>query len=262
MSITLTPYFENDLCHGFTWTVLNEDLLAEQIAIIALGNSHHVQRILVGTGVKHANVNLEAAKGAIRLLTVPKDDSSHRDGWIFQCISWIAAHQATPNGIIVTPQMVHAQKGFDGMQIEIDATSNKISAVIIFEDKATVNARNTITGKVWPEFRKLEAGQRTNEVTAQVIGLLQGVPLIDRDEAIENILWKEARRYRVSVTITDTPDNSDGRKSLFAGYEQVAANPIERRRGETFLIPNLRAWMQTIADKAIAAINVKVAANV
>lgn len=262
MSITLTPFIEQSLCHGHTWTVENEDVLAEQIALIALGQAHHVQKILVGSGLRRTNVDLEAAKDAIRMLTVAGDDPSHRDGWVFQCISWIAAHKAAPSGIIVTPQMVHAQKGFDGMQIEIDFVSKKVTAAIIFEDKATVNARDTIRDKVWPEFEKLEAGNRMNEVTAQVVGLLQTVPSVDRDEAIEKILWKEVRRYRVSVTVTDTHNNSKGRKRLFAGYDEIAANPLERRRGETFLVPKLREWMQGIAAKSIAAINAKVTANV
>ena len=101
-----------------------------------------------------------------------------------------------------------------------------------------------------------------NEVTAQVVSLLQANGIQDPDEAIENILWKNVRRYRVSVTIDDKHNSSKGREDLFSGYEGIAADPISRRRAETICIPELREWMQQIADKSISAIRAKAVTNV
>ena len=258
MPISLTAFKEGNICEGYTWTINDEAKLADQIALIALGLSHHVRKILVGAKLRGAATDIEVAESAIKYLTVDGTDPWQRDGWIFQCISWIAAGHASPNGFIAAPQMAHAQKGFDGMQLEIDSSTGKVCAAIIFEDKATEDARTMVRAGVWPEFLRLEKGERMNEITAQVISLLQANGIPDPDEAIENIIWKGVRRYRLSITVDEKHNTTKGRSKLFAGYEQIAADPISRRRGETIYIPQLRVWMQKIADKSILAIRARV----
>ena len=46
MPIALTPFSDEDCFFGNAWHVEDEEELARQIAIIALGYSHHVQKIL------------------------------------------------------------------------------------------------------------------------------------------------------------------------------------------------------------------------
>src|SRR5208337_3361298 len=116
MSIVLTPFEHGALCHGSTWSVEDEDVLADQIARIALGQSRHVQRILAGANFGPPATTANAAIGAVELLTVAGEDPWHRDGWVFQAMSWIAAYGATPGGIIRSPHMILAHKGFDGLQ--------------------------------------------------------------------------------------------------------------------------------------------------
>lgn len=254
---------DGSLCHGSTWTVVDEDLLADQIARIALGQSRHVQRILAGANLAAPSTTDSAASAAIDLLTVANGvDPWHRDGWIFQAMSWIAAIKAAPGGIIRSPQMILAHKGFDGLQLEVDISTGVVTAAIIFEDKATDNPRATIRDDVWPEFSKLEAGDRENVLVADVIALLQTQSNIDPDLAIENIIWNKARSYRISITVGDTHADTGGRRRLFKGYNENVADPIQRRRGETFHINNLRQWMAALALKAIASVQSRAAANV
>jgi hypothetical protein len=149
--------------------------------------------------------------------------------------------------------MILAHKGFDGLQLEIDS-SGLVSAAIIFEDKATDHARKTITAEVWPEFRRMEAGDRENVLMAEVSALLQTNPALDADKAIENIIWKQVRRYRVSLTVSAKDATPKGRQKLFAGFDSVAAGSVDRRRAEIFEIDELRKWMAALAHKTIACI--------
>ena len=161
---------------------------------------------------------------------------------------------ATPGAIIHPPQMILAHKGFDGLQLEMDSEDRRVRAAIIFEDKATDNPRAMIRDRVWPELAKLEAGERDNVLLAEVVALLERQQDIDIDNAIQNIIWKQARHYRVSVTVSDAYGDEAGRLQLFRGYDAIATGAARRRRGETFLIAELRGWMAQLANRAIAEI--------
>ena len=264
MPIKLTPFDHKPLCYGYTWTIDNEDRLAEQIACIALGQSLHVQKILAGANLVSRTPTTNVANDAIKLLTANSNTVTevyHRDGWMFQAMSWIAANKAMPNGLIAKPHMIRAQKGFDGLQLKLDDAKNVVAA-IIFEDKATENARDYIHDEVLPGFLKLESGERENELTAEITSILQNRHDIDVDEAIETIIWKNVRYYRVSITIGDTHNNDAGRKRLFKDYDLKITGVDEKRRGETFHVNNLRDWMEQLAQKAIASIQSKVVTHV
>jgi hypothetical protein len=263
MSINLTPFEHGVLCRGNTWVISDENVLAQQIARVALGQSRHVQRILAGASLTTPATTGSAGAGAIDLLTVATgDDPWHRDGWMFQVLSWIAAHRATPGGIIRAPHTNHAHKGFDGLELELDQKTGTVAAAIIFEDKATDKPRRTIQQDVWPEFKAFEAGERENVLVAEMIGLLSTQPGIDPDIAIQNVIWKSVRHYRISITVGDAHSDEAGRRRLFKGYDEIATGSNRRRRGETFYVKNLRQWMQSIADKAIDVVKTEVKKNV
>ena len=252
MAIVLTSFTEGTLYQGCSWTVSDQLELAERIALVALGQSHHVAKILSGIKAIPPITTASTRTAAIKLLTVPAGvDPWHRDGWIFQTISWLVASQANPSALIRAPHMILAHKGFDGLQLELD-TSGGVSAAVIFEDKATDNPRGTIKSEAWPEFQLLEAGDRENVLTADVSSLLSTRPGIDADKAIENVIWKQVRRYRVSITVGDTHSTAIGRKRLFKGYDEIATGDVARRRGEIFLVHQLRPWMAALADQAIS----------
>lgn len=255
MPITIVPFTEDPICGGHQWTVDNVDNLALQIARVAIGQSRHVKKIIEGYSGAYPAPIPNAVANATELLTAPANQPYHRDGWMFQIMSWIAANKAAPTALIRAPHMIHAHKGFDGLQLEIDDATNKVSAAIIFEDKATEYPRDTIRDEVWPDLVKLEGGDRANVLLAETICLLQSSPQVDPDVAIENILWNDIRRFRVSVTTDSTYQDSEGRQRLFKGYDTVAAGPIGRRTGQVFEIPNLREWMSALADRSIGLLS-------
>lgn len=87
-------------------------------------------------------------------------------------------------------------------------------------------------------------------------------PALDIDEAIESILWHEARCYRVSVTVSDEHKGEPKRKSLFAGFDTAAAGDLVKRRAETMHFDNLRGWMNDFAARVTQKINELAAAGV
>ena len=252
MPIQLTAISHDNLLHGYTWQVTNEQLLAEFIAHVALGQARHVRKILLAIDDAFPLPEDDVKDTAIDMLTVATGTEPwHRDGWMFQVMSWLAATKVSPNSIIAAPQMIKAQKGFDGLQLDFDSSTGLISAVVIFEDKATDNPRGTIQGQVWPDFERMESGDRTNVLVAEVTGLLEKHPAIAVDDVIRKVIWKDARHFRVSITVQDTHSTSAGRARLFKDYDTIVGGDIKRRRGETFYVGDLRVWMSSIANKAI-----------
>lgn len=256
MPLTLTPVTHGKLCHGSRWVVSDEDDLASKVAHIALGRSRHVAAILANIDKKKPATRADAAREAIKLLTVAKGTKPyHRDGWIFQAISWIAAHRNEAKAVVRVPHGILAHKGFDGMQLRLDPDEENVVAVVIFEDKATKNPRSKVTGDVWKGFRALERGERMPELIQETGAILEAhqlrFPDLDIDDAVETILWEQARHYRVAVTVGDAHDDDDERKALFEGFDKVAPGARERRQAETMCIPDLRKWMDKFADKAV-----------
>jgi hypothetical protein len=158
--------------------------------------------------------------------------------------------------------MILAHKGFDGLQLEIDAATGAVTAAVIFEDKATDHPRKTVRSEVWPDFKLLEAGDRENVLSADVSALLSTRPDIDPDTAIETVIWKQVRRYRLSVTVGSSHATPAGRKRLFKGYDEVASGEVARRRAEILQVDQLRPWMATLAAKAIASLSATVPLHV
>lgn len=254
MPIQLTPIIHKSLVHGYTWKVPDEQCLAEYIARVALGQARHVERILRTVGTVIPTPVDDAWTAAVKMLTVPTGvEPWHRDGWIFQVMSWLSAHKAGPTSLINTPQMIFAQKGFDGIQLDFDTAGN-ISAVVIFEDKATDNPRKTIHEDVWPEFEEYEKGGDANVLVAEVTALLEKRHGIDVDDVIRRVIWKDARHFRVSITVGDTHSTDVGRGRLFKDYDTTIPGDVTRRRGETFYVDDLRDWMDRLASKILAHI--------
>lgn len=257
MTLMLEKVSSPDLCEGSEWVVADEDALAEHVARIAVGQYRHVAKIVLGEGTTSAVVTQSAKADAITLLTLKKDEEPwHRDGWLFQAISWIAAHNAS--GVAIrAPHLIKAHKGFDGLKLEL-SDAGKVTAVIIFEDKATEHPRDTIRDDVWPGIVKLEQGERTNELCQEVSSLLEAqlktFPNLDVDAAVQQIVWKETRRYRVAITVDKPHLTAKQRKRLFKDYDTYAPGDIARRGAETMCLPDLRSWMETFADKVIAKI--------
>lgn len=229
--------------------------------MVALGQYRHVAQILAGIDKKPAPTRKEAAAAAIKRLTVPDDgDPWHCDGWVFQTISWIAANRTEKGVIARAPHAIEAHKGFDGMQLRLDKKGEAVTAVVIFEDKATDLPRKTIREDVWDGIRSLEKGERMPELIHDATTILEAqqrvFPGLDVDEAIETILWEEVRHYRVSITTSGTHAKDAARRKLFKGFDTVAPGKALRRRADTMHFDDLRTWMNDFCEATIAQIKV------
>jgi hypothetical protein len=263
MPLTFTPISNSLDWSGSSWVVANDDELATLVARVALGQEHYARRILKETGFTGALAKTTALAGAVRLLTaVDPVEPWHRDGWLFQVISWIAAHIQDPKALIAPPHMIHAHKGFDGIHVRVDAKTNQVASVVICEEKATNNARKMVRDRIWTEFKEMQRGDRDNELVAEATRLLRSQENLDVDKAIEAIIWENQRAYRIAVTISDEHNHAPGHAKLFKGYDVVIAGDTDRRRGEVFFLTDLRNWMDMMAKKAIAKATALVVAHV
>ena len=252
MPISFTQIRNGTSWTGCDWSIDDDDRLAELVAHVALGQYRHVQRILVETGCGKPAPAKTTLKGARQLLMVPTgNDPFHRDGWLFQIMAWIAAHLQGKASLIAPPHMQHAEKGFDGLHVHIDEKTKTVRSVVICEEKATDHPRAAIRDGVWKEFANLETGERDHLLTAQVSSLLAIQPDLDADHAVQKILWKQARAFRVAITVGTTHHSKTGRKQLFKGYHKRVSGPVSRRRVETLHLNDLRRWMKDIAERAL-----------
>jgi hypothetical protein len=107
------------------------------------------------------------AKAAIKLLTLGKDEEPwHRDGWIFQTISWIAASQAPSGSLTCAPHIRRADKGFDGLQLQLSEDGKVVTAVIVFEDKGAFGGEHPIDAGACCIALALPGGDFGNEPLA------------------------------------------------------------------------------------------------
>ncbi|WP_143476293.1 hypothetical protein [Pseudacidovorax sp. RU35E] len=230
----------------------DEDALAKWIGWVAIGQALHVAEILHSVDPGSALPTNEAAKSeAVDLLTQKGADPWHRDGWMFQVMSWLAANVDRPGALIALPHLMHADKGLDGLEILLDESQNVVAA-IIFEDKATENPRDTIRDDVWPELLKFELGHGVSRLTQQASGILAAAQVPNPSAAVSKISWNTTRRYRISITSSKSTPNS--RKSLFKDFETTVQGGIDRRKAELFVVKDLRPWMANLAKKAIAQV--------
>jgi len=265
MTLVLKQIDHDRLCHGWEWEVEDIDVLAERVARVALGQYRHVAQILEGLAGTTPGGSAQHAADALKKLKLAKNgDPWHRDGWLFQIISWIAANQKKQGATLAPPHIFHAHKGFDGMQLELSGDGKSVAAVVIFEDKATEDARGTIKQHVWPDIVKMEAGERIAELTHEVSAILERqqhlYPELNVDDAIDRILWQQARCYRVSISVNDKHKSADKRQNLFKDYDISANGELSRRRAETMHFDDLRQWMTDFAD--LVAAKIKAIANV
>jgi hypothetical protein len=250
MPISLTAFDDGVLCHGYLWTVTDEGKLARILAHLVLGDHVHAANIvarMTSRPLKTEDQLLESAATWIRTPPANQQLVYHRDGLIFQMISWIAAQKVLRAGSLVrAPHIVMAHKGFDGLIIERDDQAG--GHVVICEDKATERPRTTIRTEVWPEFASIESNSKHRELQSEVSTLtLQLNDSNERKKLIERIFWKEKKHYRVAVTIEVDHASPSGRQRLFRGYDlHVAGDPPRRRRAEALIQSNIRSWLDGI----------------
>lgn len=240
---------DDDYCQGVSFSITDEDALAEAIALVLVKEFTLAKAVLSGAPVEDDEPVLEADEIediVNRRLKPP--DVYHRDGFLFQLMMWLAAHLDLEEGdLVAIPHSQAAGKGQDS--IVVHRADGAVVALSICEDKATENPRTTVREDVWPEIRDYEAGGRRDELRSNIIATL-GLGGVSADEAtrlVRRISWDSARRYRVRVTV-----ERNRTRRLFKDFETIVTGDRDRRRGETIHLPHLRAWMTQLAGKVEA----------
>lgn len=254
----------NDNCVGSKWTVANEKQLAGLIATIVMGQAMHAEHIIEELILaKPAFSNEALKKEAITKFTVQEDKQSprvgypryHRDGLIFELISWIAAKQVSGERCYLKdPHTSSTSQGLDGVMIELSDDRSEIVKSTIFEDKCSENPRETFTQKVIPGFLDRHSNTRNSELIAAAANLIKMSGATSKQAMImvNKILDNKTRHYRAGFALTTNFDNESGQKELFNGYEKIEDISQEQRIGASLIVDDdLRDWFDSLANKIV-----------
>lgn len=116
-------------CTGNRWTAADMNVLARIIAIIAMGQAAHAARIIgelldPDPAIDDNALRADARRAfSIRGSTDAQREVSryHRDGFMFEAISWAAAQQATAGkALLRDPHVKSTTQGLDGLMIEVE----------------------------------------------------------------------------------------------------------------------------------------------
>jgi hypothetical protein len=238
-------------CQGMAFAVTDSDALARALALVLVQEYALARSILSGDAAADNGDEVALDPDEVDDIVARRlkpADAYHRDGFLFQLIMWLAAHLDLEDGDLVA--LPHAQASAKGQDsIVVHRADGAVVALSICEDKATENARDTVRKEVWPEIRDYEAGGRRDELRSNIIATLGlgGIPADEAGVLVRKISWEGKRRYRVRLTLEGARS-----KNLFKGFDEIVAGGIDRRRGETVHLPQLRAWMTEFASKVEA----------
>ena len=256
---------------GLTWTVANLDALARLIAIVLLGQSQHAARIIAALEPEapaFSDLDLIAdAQAQMRIRGTTEDERKvsrfHRDGFLFECMSWIVAREgAGERTFLKDPHIDATSHGLDGLIVELHPTEPEIRRATICEDKCTTNARRLFKRDVMRAFGEHHNNKRARDLIANTAAIIResGLNGTDADRAAARVLKKSFRTYRAALTTGVLAGNR--RVRLFQGFDELDGITQAQRIGATFEIAGgFREWFQTLADAVGAALD-EFAANV
>lgn len=239
---------DDDYCRGVCFSITDEDALARAVALVLVQEYSLAKGILTGTAGTREEQRVFLDEDEIEDIVARRLEPSvvyHRDGFLFQLMMWLAAHlDLDDSDLVAQPHTQASAKGQDS--IVVHRAAGAVVALTICEDKATEHPRKTVREDVWPEIKDYEAGGRRDELRSNVIATLGlgGVPADEATTLVRRISWEGKRRYRVRVTV-----EGERPKQLFKGFDELVSGDVERRRGETVQIPQLRDWMTNLARK-------------
>lgn len=273
MLISLSPASTTE-CHFSEWTIgkKNRAKVIEVIAYLYLRQEENAQRVIDALDPRRRTAKGNVAQNVVRKLTAPhaKDvelfrsgtaeekeaakkritaSIIHRDGLLFQHISWVAARLALPNGYMTSPHVRQADKGFDGFIIELDDKGTTIKRVVLCEDKASISPRKLISSSVWPEIETILVGDRDDEILADLVTLLKSVPSIDAEAAVDEMFWEGGREFRVAVATSEDQRKAGNFLHIIAGFEAVAGGDLGSRTAGVLAFDDVRNGLAILADE-------------
>lgn len=277
MPISLKP-FATKSCEFTEWSInaSERERLVEVLAYLYLRQEENAIRVISALSPKRLTSRGKVADNVIRKLTAPlpqdvadlaspdvdiqkkakdriKTSIYHRDGLLFQHISWIVAKKASPHGVMTSPHVRNADKGFDGFVMELDQHQEAIETVILCEDKASEAPRNLVTQSVWPEIEAIINGQRDDEVLAELVTLLKSVPSVDAEDAIQTMFWEEARHFRVCVATSEKirDEKLGNHTKVLAGFEKKVVGASKKRVGGVLVFGEVREGLAKLAMEVV-----------
>ena len=232
-----------------------------------MGQAVHAARIIKDLLPAEPAINFEALKANAkqRLTVTGKTEEQkdarryHRDGLIFEAISWIAAQQQTVGkALLRDPHISSTTQGLDGLMIEWDTAGAEVQRATIFEDKCSENPDHTFRYKIMPAFTAHHENRRASDLVATAAALLEkaGLDGTELVKAAARILDRSYRTYRGSLAVTMADDSVERRKKIFQTYEKLDGIKADQRVGAVLITSDdLRGWFDTFADTAIAYID-------
>jgi hypothetical protein len=251
---------------GLEWSVPDLDALARVIGVITLGQIQHASHIIstldAATPAYKMPHLIEEAKAQMRLRgSTPNKrrvSRTHRDGYLFECISWIVARQnGSDRTYLKDPHLDATNHGLDGLVIDLAANKPKIIGATICEDKCTSGPRAKFLSQVMKTFGEHHARKRQRDLLANAASLIRltGLAGTDADLAAAAVTDFKLRTYRAALT-TVAPFGQTQRQSLFAGYVQLGGIQQSQRVGAVLPIAiPLRVWFELLARRVIAALD-------
>lgn len=252
MPLTLHPAATPPQCFGADWTVSDIDALAEVSAQIMIGRALHAARILDGTRPLGSPPMIsQALKDKLRVELHPTSDPKiwHRDGLLFEIISWVAAQlSATPNEAISDPHLKATNQGTDCLKVTIDPTTHTLARATVYEYKCSTNWRKHFSGDVLDAFREYVSGERDHQLAQAAITLLIGLGMTDeeRDAAYDALIRARPLAFQASLTVAPSTFGAADRLALFTGYDSIAG-PVATRGGNTMPLDNVRDWFASFS---------------
>jgi hypothetical protein len=246
------------LAVDYEFEIADEDLLASYVGELLLGNHYYVKNIIDSLSTEMPESPDQSIDAILRELA-NANPPEKRDGWLFQMISWLVLGVRHTGQSYYTqqPHGAPAHHGLDGMGIVLkpDRTLDKI---IICEDKFAQNPRNKIQQQVWPEFKKIEAGEKDHVLVATISMILGQMDAGSVLASVRNNIYDTVYRvYRVGANRLAAHNSDEGRKGLFLGYDEKVPGDLRRRTGATIYFPDHSSWMDSFYAKVVAYLNSK-----
>jgi hypothetical protein len=251
---------------GLEWEVDDIDELAALIAIIALGQAEHAAEIIAHlepSAPAYTEADLIEDAKAQMLIKGTTDERrlasrQHRDGLLFECISWITARQSgDARTFLKDPHLDPTSHGLDGLILQLATDKAEVIRATICEDKCTKSPRTKFRDDVLTTFGEHHRGQkRARDLVANAVELIRdsGVRGTAAVKAAAKVTDKSVRCYRAALTTK--PLVTTARARLFAGYDSLDGIGQDQRIGATLpLTEPLRDWFQRLADAVVDALN-------
>ena len=244
---------------GTGWDVIEIDTIAYLVAQLVLGQHRQVKKIIAQLDFDQSIEDVPGKSEvdvSIQMLTVTESwERSHRDGYLFQMISWIVCRLQKPECISWPPHTEVASKGFDGLAIKIDPSDRSNTIIYFIEDKASDNPRQTFLSEVVDGIAAVENREKDSELKAKVAVLVETKfsDEVERDAIIRQLIASEVMRvYRVCTAYSKgkEPENI----SIYKNFSNHVQGDVVRREGHLMQLDNLRSWMDEFSGIVIKQI--------